>query len=494
MRITLIHSNDVHSRFEMMPKIAAYAERLRRERRGEAVWLIDLGDHVDRAHPLTESTAGEANARVLEASGYDFVTIGNNEGLSLSPKALAALYQGAPFDVLVANLFYAPDGRGEAESGGMRLRPEWARPYAVRAAAGRTIGFIGLTTPFMYYTLLGWNVASPQEVLDALIPELRPHVDALVVLSHLGYFVDRRLAEVYPEIDLILGAHTHHRFPEGVRVGRTVITQSGRGGMEVGRTELIWTDDRFTGGRPLIRTRTIAVGKEADASAVRQALAAAEAAGRSALSRPVARLSRPLPVAYDRESPFANVLARAVRRATEADAALLTSGLLLHDLRAGVISYGEVLTACPHPISPCVLTLSALELKHILNEALRPSHMMMSVRGYGFRGSVLGHPAVDGIEVVVVHKGGQSFVVRLEKDGCPLDDDAVLRVATADMFVFMRMDEALGRRIEEAVYCMPRFLRHYLTEELGRSADHAEAFRPRFVERWEDACGEGLDG
>ncbi|MEX1338363.1 metallophosphoesterase [Hydrogenibacillus schlegelii] len=478
LRVTLIHSNDVHSRFDRMPKIAGYVERLRRERRGEAVFLLDGGDHIDRAHPLTEATTGGANVRALKASGYDFIAIGNNEGLSLLPKALDALYRGAPFDVLVANLF---DRSGR--------RPAWARPFAVRTVGGRAIGFIGVTVPFFYYALLGWRVEPPEVALAELVPRLRPDVDALVLLSHLGLFADRELAKRFPALDVILGGHTHHRLPEGERVGRTTIIQAGRGGAEVGQVDLVFTSTGL-----VVRARTVAVDKEAPHPAVAAAIREAEAASAANLERPVARLARPLGVSYVAESPLANVLARAIRRATEADVAFVTSGLLLHGLSAGVVPYAAVLSACPHPISPCVLSLRALELKQILSDALRPSRMTAEVRGYGFRGRVLGHPAVDGIDVEVAEAGDRRAVVALLKDGRRLVDEEVLRVATADMFVFMRAYDGLHHRPETVTYCAPFYLRHYLAEELGRSVDHTEAERPRFRRRAQDAGGEGLGG
>ena len=58
------------------------------EAAGEAFYLFDIGDNVDRSHPFTEGTKGKGNIRLLNEAGYDAVTIGNNEGITMSKEAL----------------------------------------------------------------------------------------------------------------------------------------------------------------------------------------------------------------------------------------------------------------------------------------------------------------------------------------------------------------------------------------------------------------------
>ena len=62
---------------------------------GEACYIFDIGDHVDRSHPFTEGTKGKGNINLLNEAGYDAVTIGNNEGITMSKEALSSLYEDA---------------------------------------------------------------------------------------------------------------------------------------------------------------------------------------------------------------------------------------------------------------------------------------------------------------------------------------------------------------------------------------------------------------
>lgn len=106
--IHIYHTNDMHSHFERWPKIVRYFqnERRRHKKNHEHMVLLDIGDFIDRFHPLTEASDGKANVILLNDAAYDAVTIGNNEGITLSHKQLDTLYAHAKFPVIVANVFY----------------------------------------------------------------------------------------------------------------------------------------------------------------------------------------------------------------------------------------------------------------------------------------------------------------------------------------------------------------------------------------------------
>ncbi|MCZ4148913.1 multifunctional 2',3'-cyclic-nucleotide 2'-phosphodiesterase/5'-nucleotidase/3'-nucleotidase, partial [Escherichia coli] len=89
-RLTILHTNDIHSHFDSMSSIAAMIERERRE--AGAFLVLDIGDHMDRMAVETEGTLGSANVDVINLTGYDAITIGNNEGLTFTPEQLAKSY------------------------------------------------------------------------------------------------------------------------------------------------------------------------------------------------------------------------------------------------------------------------------------------------------------------------------------------------------------------------------------------------------------------
>ena len=106
-KITIIHTNDLHSHLEHWPKMRRYLDQRKREAdtTEETVIAVDLGDFVDRWHPLTEATDGKANVDLMNQGHYDAVTIGNTEGVGNPKEVLQHLYDQAEFPVILGNFF-----------------------------------------------------------------------------------------------------------------------------------------------------------------------------------------------------------------------------------------------------------------------------------------------------------------------------------------------------------------------------------------------------
>ncbi|WLR61091.1 hypothetical protein [Guptibacillus hwajinpoensis] len=82
------YTNDLHSHFANWSKVASYLKEKKRfhELQGTPYLLLDLGDHSDKVHPMTEGTVGKGNVQLLNELRYDYATIGNNEGITFSKK------------------------------------------------------------------------------------------------------------------------------------------------------------------------------------------------------------------------------------------------------------------------------------------------------------------------------------------------------------------------------------------------------------------------
>ncbi|MCB2621777.1 bifunctional metallophosphatase/5'-nucleotidase, partial [Listeria monocytogenes] len=73
------------------------AKRTAADKEHQAALVFDIGDFLDRVHPLTEGTNGLANTALLNQLPYDVVTFGNNEGPTLAHEDLDKLYEHAVF-------------------------------------------------------------------------------------------------------------------------------------------------------------------------------------------------------------------------------------------------------------------------------------------------------------------------------------------------------------------------------------------------------------
>lgn len=415
--------------------------------------LLDIGDFIDRFHPITEASDGKANIALLNDAAYDAVTIGNNEGITLSHEQLDKLYEHATFPVLVANVFYQ---NGE--------RPSWMKPYIIMTFGRARIALIGVTVPFQtFYELLGWRVADPFTTVAQLIDELSTKVDAIILLSHLGISDDEKMADMFPQLTAILGGHTHHVFECGKRVNQTLLCGAGKFAHYVGCVTLtVDTKSRKVDAHAYVKHID---ALEQECIETKQKLHHMVEQATNALAQPIVYLPETLHIDWFSPSPFASLLARALNEWCEGDVAMVNSGVLLASLPKGVITRGDIHRICPHPINPCKVYLRGSELKEVILQAETEQMKQLRVKGFGFRGEVMGQMAYDRITIEKEQLiDGQEHVRRIFIHDQPIDEQKTYAVATIDMFTFGHLYPEIYRAKKQ--YYMPEMLRDVLAWKL----------------------------
>ena len=453
--LVILHTNDIHSHFEQMPRIAGLLDRERALAGPTSTLTVDCGDHMDRAFLETEGSMGLANIEVLNESGYDLVIPGNNEGLTLSAASLALAYHQARFSIACANLVELSTG----------LAPDWMVPFRILTRDNVKVGFIGVTVAFEeYYRLLGWDTLDPFETVCRLAKKLRSEVDVLVVLSHLGLSADRELAARIPEIDVILGGHTHHLLEQPLLENGVVICGAGKFGTHVGRVQI--SLDAETGAIHTIDACCLPTADVAPSEAIGSLVERHREQSRSSLSRPLFRLTEPLTISWEAESPFGNLLAAGIRRHTGAEIGLVNAGQILESLTAGDVTLARLHEICPSPINCCLCLLEGSELIAALEAALLPEFTLKPIYGYGFRGKLLGTLCLDNL-TIEYEPLAEPFhrITRIWVGDELLDPKRVYRVGTIDMFRFGLGYPSLanGKTVQ---FYLPYFLRELLADEL----------------------------
>ncbi len=211
--LTLVHTNDTHAHLEPMEltlsgqkvrvggvaQRVAFFDRLRAERRN--LLFLDAGD-VFQGTLYFNQYRGLADRYFMHRMLYRVMALGNHE-FDLGPGPLADFLKGARFKVVSANV----DVRAEP-----RLKGLFA-PYAVVQVGGERVGVIGLTTPdTKEIANPGPTVAflDPYESAQKAVYELLSKgVNKIVVLSHLGYGEDLKLARRLVGAQVIVGGHSH---------------------------------------------------------------------------------------------------------------------------------------------------------------------------------------------------------------------------------------------------------------------------------------------
>jgi len=390
-RITILHTNDLHSHFENWPRIRRYLATTRQqaEQAGDTVYTFDLGDHIDRVHPVSEATVGQKNIELMNQIGYDAATIGNNEGLGFMRPQLDHLYDHANFPVILGNIL----------TGDTHEQPSWAIDHKIfTTAAGTRVLVLGLTAPYhLTYPLAGWWPIAVNPALTKLLHTYAGQFDVCVLLSHLGLDVDRQIAKRFPEVTVIIGSHTHHLLVHGEQDNHSLLAAAGKWGRYVGRITLD-LDEKHQVQRAqagVVETAKLPE-KPADAAEIGQLADL----GKAILSEQ--RVAN-LPVAMEADPVGQPRLVReglhAVAEYAGTQAAILNAGLFLHDLPRGVVNQNQLHELLPHNIHVMTITLSGYDLWRLIQEfeLARLFLRYFPQKGMGFRGKIFGEINYLGI-------------------------------------------------------------------------------------------------
>ena len=245
--ITLLQINDTHGYLEPHPELfwnAGRAEyrtsggyaRLRtifrqvRAERDGAVIALDNGDTLHGTFHAVESK-GEAFIEPLNLLGLDAWTV--HWDFAYGPDRMRALAAKLNHPLLACNCYHKDRG-------------ELAYPaFTVIERGGVRVGIIGIAATILDKTMPphfseGLRFTLGNEELPGHVRTLRERegVDLVVVLSHLGFPQDVKLASEVAGIDVVLSGHTHNRMGEPLVVNGATIIQSGCHGSFVGRLDV----------------------------------------------------------------------------------------------------------------------------------------------------------------------------------------------------------------------------------------------------------------
>lgn len=235
MPLRILHTNDLHGK--LTPQAA---ERLRALDRD---LFVDSGDCIATGN-LGVPLVAEKAWKFLAEAGCDVGTLGNRETHVLE-SAFRMKIEGCRHTLVCANLS-TRDGR--------RVLP----PSATFERAGLRIGVVGVMVPMVtdrmksrHLSAYLWSAPIPAVAAEAR--RIRESVDVLVAITHIGHTQDRELATACPEIDVILGGHSHTVLDAPQRIGKVWICQGGSHGRYVGSYE--WTPGIGMTGAELIALR-----------------------------------------------------------------------------------------------------------------------------------------------------------------------------------------------------------------------------------------------
>lgn len=436
MKLTIYHTNDIHSHLHEYARITAYLTQKRSQLSHHSLYL-DIGDHVDLSVPVTEATMGIKNVELLNAAHCDIATIGNNEGMTISHDALNTLYDNATFDVTCANVF---DEQGQL--------PRNMSSSFIKVIDGVRILFIAATAPFTpFYRALDWIVTNPLEAIKDEIKANEGAYDLLVIMSHVGVFFDEKLCQEIPEIDLILGSHTHHYFENGEINNGVLMAAAGKYGHFLGEVTLEIENKSIVKKQAILHPLDTLPEVETHFDEEGKMLL-----NDSVIDHPIS-----LPRRTDTITQTAHILAESVFEFTNADCTIINAGLIVNGVEAERLTEYDIHQMLPHPINAVRIRLSGQELKNIIIKSQKQEYLNEHAQGLGFRGNIFGG-------YILYNLGFIESESRYFINGEVINDDETYILGTIDMYTFGRYFPTL--KDQPIDYLMPEFLRDIFKEKL----------------------------
>lgn len=260
-KITILHTNDVHSHIDPFPadhprnpnmggaaRRASIIEQIRKEEKN--VLLLDAGD-IFQGTPYFNYYGGELEFKIMSMMQYDLATMGNHD----FDNGLEGFYTQLPhakFEFVSANYDFKNT-----------ILDSIVKPYKIFEKDGIKIGIFGLGVELEglvdkqnYKETIYHN---PIEVAKDVTKKLKEEekCDLIICLSHLGFNnknepekpCDVKLAQETKDIDIIIGGHSHtfldkpviYKNTEGKNV---VINQVGAYGINLGRIDFYLSSDK----------------------------------------------------------------------------------------------------------------------------------------------------------------------------------------------------------------------------------------------------------
>lgn len=227
--LKILHTNDLHGKLDSsrLPFLL--------EKRIEADLYFDSGDCV-KAGNLAVPLKPESVWPDLAKAKITASVPGNRES-QVVEVGFKKKIEGHKHPILCCNMF-KKDGRP--------VMP----PSQIFEAQGLKVGVIGTMVAMVTENMASrhashylWEQPIPSAIAEA--EKLRPQVDLLIALTHIGYTQDKKLAEQTDHFDIILGGHSHTVIEKPEKVGTTYICQGGSHGKFIGMYE--WEHQELTG-------------------------------------------------------------------------------------------------------------------------------------------------------------------------------------------------------------------------------------------------------
>lgn len=366
--VAILSVNDMHAAIEHFPRLAAIADSLR------AVYpqllVFSAGDnrtgnpisdlYPEPCYPMTA---------LMNAVGFTASTLGNH-AFDGGQATLANVINRSHFHYLCSNVL-------PPEELGIHLRP-----YEIFDVCGVRVGVLGVLQvnergiPDCHIDKArGITFINPEDAIRKYLPEVREKSDVCILLSHIGYEEDLKMADAFPQFDGIIGGHSHTMVPCTMQNG-VMITQTQNKLRYASFIRYYLEDGKIVGKEAeLINVRTFPA-KDAFVQHMVDYFS-----DNPELRTPLTTLEEPITTVVE----MGNMVTDAWRTAAGVDFAISNMGGIRTDEHAaGLVTLADVLRTDPFANDAVVIEVTAKELAQMVIDVNSgdPSYGLPVISGF----------------------------------------------------------------------------------------------------------------
>ena len=455
--LNILHINDFHSRFDPITdsdsncdaetdaagecfggiaRLKTIIDDTRAKYDGANSLLLSAGDNFQGSLYYT-TYKSKVVSDFFNQMGFDVVATGNHE-FDDGPEEFMKFIDAAEFPIIGGNFDVTRDENLRGKIKGS----------IVIEVGGEKIGIIGATTedtpdiaapgPNVEFSDVIQYVRGASEALDAA------GVNKIILLSHIGYTEDMRVAAALPLVDVIVGGHSHTLLsntaegaagpyptmvanPDGVEVP---VVQANQYGKYLGDIAITWDDNGVVtkaAGEPYLIDASVTANEDFKGQ-LQALLGPIEAMTSEVIGSTTAKLEGAREVCRVEECSMGNLLADAIldRVADQgATIAFQNGGGIRASIDAGEITVGDVLTVLPFSNTLATVQVSGADVIEALENGVSDiengAGRFAQVAGLKYT-YTLAKPAGERVSDVMVKGEGDTWV--------PIDEDATYTVVT----------------------------------------------------------------
>ncbi|MBU9713188.1 5'-nucleotidase C-terminal domain-containing protein [Bacillus tamaricis] len=408
--LTILHTNDIHSRIDDLGKAATYINSHRDA--AENSLYLDAGD-IFSGSPVNDINLGEPIIDILNEMKLDALVIGNHE-FDYGQDVFAERVLQSEFPWLSANMTVDQD-----------IPIEQPDPYTIFEFGEFDVAVFSLTQnpPATAPSgVVGIEFHDYVETALAYQEELEANADIIIALTHIGYGDDRSLAEEVDYFDVIIGGHTHTVLNTPQVVNGTPIAQAGGYGSHVGRLNLSIDPDTkevvdVSGGLQTI-------GDLTDTDSSVQAIIddwneQMDEILNIVIGETDTGLSRD--GRYDQDVSLGNFWTDAMAFAADADIAFTNNGGIRDSIASGDVTIGDIYRIEPFDNQVMLIEMTGEAIKNVIEYSFsRGGRNQIDLQSSGLHYTIL------------TNASGQYSDAVLELDGTPLEMTETYHVAVPD--------------------------------------------------------------